>query len=316
MRVFRFILSILMLSLIAGCGPPQHTAPLAREPETEAERNFRDLWEGARKTLKRYGFSLDRQDPRGGVINTFAVSGGHGLEALWRKDATSLYSHQENTAQNILRAALVKVWRVRNTKDQFDFSVTVLVARTNRPQPHLTSSTETMTMQVPRLPKLRYADLKLPRGEAGKPLRGYKSMVVPLGEDEALAAKIDQDIRAAAGLQLPIFIEEVLEEPAPTTQPVQDPEETVVPSQQGEEPGPGPSDEAERPVVETQPVLVPLSPVEGAEEVAPLSESTAPQEPEDALPPAVPIPEEETPKATESAPASKTEEPEPDSERE
>lgn len=173
---------------------------MEREPATPAERNFRDLWEASCAVLKRYGFVLDRQDRREGVITTYAVSGGHGLEALWRNDASNFFYFQENTAQNILRAARVTIRRLPDRPEEFDFRVEVRMARTTRPPPPLTDAVEVNRMRTPTLPDLRFGDLEdrpLRRGEVP---RGARAYLVPLGNDEDLAQRIDRSIRARAGI--------------------------------------------------------------------------------------------------------------------
>jgi hypothetical protein len=189
----------LALAICAGCGP-MYTKPLEREPATRAERNFRDLWDAACTMLKEYGFTLDRQDRRDGVMTTYAVSGGHGLEALWRKDASNMFQFRENTTQNILRAARVTVFRLPDRPDEFDFRVEVRMARSNRPQPQMTDTVEINRMPVRQLPELRFSDLETRNRRRGEKLRGVRAFIVPLGEDEDLAARIDQAIRNRTGL--------------------------------------------------------------------------------------------------------------------
>lgn len=200
-RLGRLAGLLLAVLCCAGCGGPMYTKPLEREPATQAERNFRDLWRASLQVLKKHGFRLDRQDRRGGTITTYAVSGGHGLEALWRKDAASGFYFQENTAQNILRAARVRIHRVPDRPDEFDFKVEVLMARTNRPQPQVTNAVEVPRMTVRRLPNLRFSDLQPPPPSFRGKHEGVKANIVPLGSDEALAARIDAKIRGATGLR-------------------------------------------------------------------------------------------------------------------
>lgn len=177
-----------------------YTKPTEREPATQAERNFRDLWDASCTTLKQYGFSLDRQDRREGVITTYTVSGGHGLEALWRKDASNVFYLRENTTQNILRAARVKIRRLPENPESFDFRVEVRMARTDRPQPQVTNAVEVNKMRVSNLPDLRFSDLQMRSLRGGEKLRGLQNYIVPLGEDEELAYRIDRSIRRRAGI--------------------------------------------------------------------------------------------------------------------
>ncbi len=223
--VFFILSSLCGLTLMLSCGvgcTPMYTKPAEREPATQAERNFRDLWNASCEILKKYGYTIDRQDRRDGVITTYAVSGGHGLEALWRKDASNLYYFQENTAQNILRAVRVTVFRLPDQSDEFDFKVEVRAARSNRPQPQLTNAVNVNAMSVPRLPDLRFDELSdrpLRRGEEPK---GARALIVPLGQDENLARRIERSIRARAGLPDRFFEDSVEDGSQDATAPLPD----------------------------------------------------------------------------------------------
>ncbi|MBN2201173.1 hypothetical protein JW777_04400, partial [bacterium] len=204
-----------MMVFCAGCNEPMYTKPIEREPATQAERNFRDLWNTSCDVLRKYGFSIDRQDRRDGVITTFAVSGGHGLEALWRKDASNFFYFRENTTQNILRAARVTIHRLPDRPDEFDFRVEVRMARSNRPPPQLTDTVEVNTMSVAQLPELRFSDLEMRPVRRDEELTGIRAYIVPLGQDEEMAGRIDRAIRARASIpdcSIPEPVTEVQEE--------------------------------------------------------------------------------------------------------
>lgn len=245
---------VVLLLVFTGCGP-MYTKPLERAPQTRAERNFRDLWDASCVTLKKYGFPLDRQDRRAGVITTYAVSGGHGLEVLWRKDASNFYQFQENTAQNILRAARVKIRRLPENPDEFDFTVEVRAARTTRPQPQLTDSSDIYKMYVPQLPELRFNDLELRPAGRQERLQGLKSCIVPLGRDEEFAWRIDRSIRARAGIPDRSFRDATGEEPSDESTPPPLPEVSGSPKR----------------------TVILAGPLEGPKDVSPASPTTVPE---------------------------------------
>ncbi len=198
-RTARWLVVWLVAAVTIGC-EPMHTKPREREPDTQAERNFRDLWEACRTVLKRHHFPLDRQDRRDGIFTTYAVSSGHGLEALWRKDAANPFYLQENTVQTILRAVRITLRRLPDRPDEFDFRVEVRMARTNRPPPQINNAAETSEMSISRLPELRFADLRPRDPNRSQPLRGVRANIVPLGLDADLAGRLDREIRRQAGL--------------------------------------------------------------------------------------------------------------------
>ena len=194
---------MLILGALGGGCTPQHTKPLQREPATQEERNFLRLWESTRTVLKKYSFPLDRQDRRDGIITTRAVAGGHLFE-FWRKDAATIFSYKENTVQTILRAARVTIHRLEGSEDEFDFKVEVFMARTNRPQPQLTNSSQTMRIRTSALRRLKFDDLRYERqvAEEGK-ADWQRDLIVPLGRDTDLEGYIADDIRNAAAAYEP-----------------------------------------------------------------------------------------------------------------
>lgn len=196
----------LIVGLLAAVGcQPGHLKPREREPQTEAERNFETLWRSARRVLKKYGFELDRQDRRDGIITTFAASGGHVFE-VWRKDSATPFHYQENAIQNILRAVRVSVRRGEG--DTFDYSVEVMMARSNLPQPMITGTSDLHSSRLPKMPPLRFNDLRRrafsrtgedpvddsPRGALDEDVPLEES-IVPLGRDTDMEMRLTRDIR-------------------------------------------------------------------------------------------------------------------------
>ena len=203
MNARSIIFSTLIIGSLAGGCIPRHTKPLQRDPATQEERNFQALWEASRTVLKKYGFPLDRQDRRDGVITTEAVAGGHLFE-FWRKDAATVFSYKENTVQTIMRAAKVVIHRIKDSDDEFDFTVEVFMARMNRPQPQLTNSSQTMTMRMAQVRRLKFGDLRNERQADREEIAdARRDQVVLLGRDSDLEALIAGDIRDAAAAYEP-----------------------------------------------------------------------------------------------------------------
>jgi hypothetical protein len=195
----RPVFIILMLVPLVGC-VPEHTKPLEREPATAAERNFEALWRASKDVLKKYDFPIDRQDRRAGVITTYAVPSGHLFE-LWRRDAATAFHYQENTVQNILRAARVTIRRQGPESNQYDFQVEVVMARSNLPPTQLTDTSQLLGMQFRGLPELRFHDLqRRSNRDTAQPMlpprkRDERNRLVPLGRDSDMEMYLARDIR-------------------------------------------------------------------------------------------------------------------------
>lgn len=199
-RVISISLSLLALGLLPAC-ETNHTQPLVRPPATAVERNFEETWAAARVVLRSYELPLYQQDKRDGILVTQAEPGGHLFE-LWRRDSRSLASYRENTVQTILRAARVTIRRI-GTTDEFTVGVEIRTARTNRPQPNVTSSSQIYSARTIPLPRMTFYDLAQ-KPEA--PRVGIEPValdfITPLGRDSELEALIAKEISevAAAGV--------------------------------------------------------------------------------------------------------------------
>ncbi len=136
------ILLTLSLLLAIGCTPPAHTVDRPRLPKDAAEREYELLWQASRKTLMKYGFELEWQDRRNGVLSTRAMSSGYLFESAWRHDATNLYYLGENAMHNMYRAAEVTI--ERTAAGGYTFAVQVAMARSNA-KPRLITDPSTLT---------------------------------------------------------------------------------------------------------------------------------------------------------------------------
>ena len=209
MRKLTFILILIACGLGAtlyGCWPA-HTKPIYPGPETAAERNFEAVWTGSRKVLKRSGFALDRQDRRDGVITTRAMPSAQIFE-FWRRDAATLFHREENTVQTILRAVKVSIHPVAGT-DEFGFKIEVLMARSDRKPPHLTSSSQFQKKTTTEFPEtISFSDLRYDEAsptdqtpvDRRDPWRdvSIRAQLVPLGRDSDLEYSLTREIQKAA----------------------------------------------------------------------------------------------------------------------
>ena len=190
----------LLAALAGGCA--RHTVPVAPPAElTAAQRNFQAVWEGARETLKKYDFQLDRQDRRAGVITTLPMTGKHFTEP-WRHDAVGPGQVAESTIQTLYLATTVRIRPTTPGAETYIPLVRVDVLRSARPQPQVTSASEAYDLFD--LPSGRDDDkgkrllLDSGRDPAGRSIP-ITDQLVPLGRNERLEARIAADIQIAAG---------------------------------------------------------------------------------------------------------------------
>ena len=110
----RTILTTCMLAAMGVGGCARYTTPVAPPAErTEADRNFEALWDASRQVLRKYYFTIDREDRRAGVITTYPMTGKHFFE-FWRRDSVTAGQAGESSIQQIYHTATV---RIRRTGD-------------------------------------------------------------------------------------------------------------------------------------------------------------------------------------------------------
>jgi len=189
----------LCLVVLSVCCPPgckvDYTAP-ATQPRarTAAEKDFEAVWQASRTVLKRYRFQLDRQDRRAGVITTRPMTGMHFFE-LWRRDAARPVDFSESSLQTLYRTARVTVRPASAGAKTYQAQVEVLLTRSNRPKPQVTSTSEAYSLFTLAGDEKKRRQLLIDLGADHPP----SSQLVPLGHDRALEAKLTAKIAAAAG---------------------------------------------------------------------------------------------------------------------
>jgi hypothetical protein len=110
---------------IAGCAPMHQPAPttqpsaattqpdywLQQKPVAKATfRDFQLLWNACEETARDYGFSLDRQDYRGGVITTVPLVSKQFFE-FWRNDAQTAEDVANSSLNTYRRTLQFKIAR-------------------------------------------------------------------------------------------------------------------------------------------------------------------------------------------------------------
>jgi hypothetical protein len=200
---------LLAAALAAACGCAQHTEPVVPEPpKTPAERRFEAVWQASIQTLREHRFVVDRQDRRAGVVTTYPMVGQHWFE-FWRQDAASAADLAESTLQTIYRRATVTIRRREpddpNNPPRYRPVVEVTTARSNRPQPQVSSTSEAYAIFSLSGGRSAFVmDLGGGEEEASASGNGVSRPegTVPLGRDEHLEARLAGRIGAVARRRL------------------------------------------------------------------------------------------------------------------
>ena len=178
------------VALAAGGCAVKYTEPTTQpKPLTAAQKDFEAVWQASRQTLRGYGFELDRQDRRAGLVTTLPLTGMHFSEP-WRKDAPRLIDVRESTIQTIYRTGRVTVRPAEPGAEKYAAQVEVFLERSNRPAPLVTSTSDAY-----RMFRVGGED---ERGRSGAASAGEEGVTTELGNDRALEAKLSADIAKAA----------------------------------------------------------------------------------------------------------------------
>lgn len=203
------ILWIAAAAAVLPFGCAKHTTPLAPPREmTAAERNFEAVWQGSRDVLRKYYFSLDRQDRRAGIITTEPMVGKHWCE-FWRHDSVSRTDVAESTIQSIYRVVEVRIEPAAGAAGTYAPNVTVHAYRAEREVPQITSTSEAYDLFLMPGGHDRSADAFLleqgrpqaPAEAGGEEAAGLPAWLVPLGDygrDRNLEQQLTAEIKAAA----------------------------------------------------------------------------------------------------------------------
>lgn len=208
MRYLKIVCAAACLAgVMAGCSP-NFSQPVLPPPQlTPAQQDFEAHWQASLDVLRKYDFVTEPsygavQNRRDGLIQTLPMVGRHWFEP-WRKDAATRFDMWEGTLQTIYRTATVSIVPTAPDAETFTVKVVVDVDRSDRIRPAMTSTTDIHGMFATpgsmATEKRLMADLE----EEDETLAGQKiPQTVELGEDKALAAKLEQAIRARAAEHL------------------------------------------------------------------------------------------------------------------
>lgn len=208
MKISGLLIAMVLSVMSAGC--VHYTLPSQPAAEmTPAQRSFDNVWQASQYVLRKYYFTLDREDRRSGTMTTEAMTGRQILE-WWRRDAVTWEDTYESSLHTIYRLATVKI--VKNDAGEFEPTVHVVVGRSNLPKPRVVTLTDAYQMPFvsPMSEANRYRREEESRegaaGEAleesvrlGKPIEPVlPSWLTVLGRDGLLENSILVDIKDTA----------------------------------------------------------------------------------------------------------------------
>ena len=146
MRILSILLIVLgMAAVLAGCANYTTRPPESITQLTPAQKEFEATWRATRQVLRKYNFTLTRQDRRAGVILTEPMVGKY-LSEPWRHDAATRRDLAEGTIQKIYRQAKVTVRPIGPGGGDFDADVKVVTFRSNRQELQVSSASEAFSL--------------------------------------------------------------------------------------------------------------------------------------------------------------------------
>lgn len=183
-----------LLVAVGGCGlgPVKYTRPVATAPPRELtapERDYEAVWQASQEVLRRYYFKVDREDRRAGVITTYPMTGRHYWE-IWRKDGRAR-DIAESTMQTLFLAARVIIAPSDPNATTFRAETEVLVTRSNKPLPQVTSTSEAYRLM---LKDVEPEKKKKKHEKHDKDDEPESATLVDLGHDRAMEARLTRDI--------------------------------------------------------------------------------------------------------------------------
>jgi hypothetical protein len=179
-----------LATALTGCA--RHTEPVVAGSQLDPDqRQFEALWQASQQVLRACDWTIVRTDRRDGLVLTEPMVGEHWFE-FWRCDAATANDLVESTVQTIYRQVEVQIAPDEGA-NTFTPVVTVRTFRSDRPSYQATS------------PVNAYRVLAIPGQERIEPERLYEQQgprarqrMMPLGNDEKLAAKLQKKISEKA----------------------------------------------------------------------------------------------------------------------
>ena len=177
---------VLAIILVAGCQSSSDLPPIDR-PLIVVANDPNTLWQRSKKVLTDRGFTIDRFDRRGEVIDTFPLTSKQWFE-FWRHDVVDDDSLAEASLQTIQRRVRLSLASTPAGQTRLDCQVTVLrLASHPGINRRVTRAKDIFAGSSGQMPTLQsWADR-----------RNYPQQWVTLGRDETLETAILRQINTA-----------------------------------------------------------------------------------------------------------------------
>lgn len=174
------LFSLLVGAILAGCASEQvgdQTAETGAEQVCLGDANMADAMQAAQDVLIKMQFSIEKADPKTGLIRTQPLSGAQFFE-LWRKDSVGSFNKTEANLHSIRRTVELQI----SEKNGACIRCRVATQRLNLPEMEVSSSSRAYAMFSESSASLQRIRLN-PEQEAG-------IAWVDLGDDARLAENI------------------------------------------------------------------------------------------------------------------------------
>jgi len=187
------LLSLLVGVILTGCASEQagdQTAEIGPKQVCLGDVNTADAMQTAQDVLIEMQFSIEKADPKTGLIRTQPLSGAQFFE-LWRKDSVGSFNKTEANLHSIRRTVELQI----SEKNGACITCQVTTQRLNLPEMEVSSSTRAYAMFSESSASLQKMTLN-PEQEAG-------IAWIDLGNDARLAElileRIEQQISDVGG---------------------------------------------------------------------------------------------------------------------
>ncbi len=195
--------------VLAGCTAhrPLHTQVDVSLGDEEAYRQF---WQHTIKSVRHFGYELDRVDPAAGVITSKPETSKQWFE-FWRNDTLGAEQVAEASLHTIRRQIRLTVQPLAS-KNEYLVDAIVNIQREERPERQITTPSNVIQAFTPRLP----TEEKTASAAEG---RVYWA---DLGRDPELEAALLRQIARWPGAKVIIPSDNEVDMPAAATQPAEE----------------------------------------------------------------------------------------------
>jgi len=193
-----FVGIIAAAALTGGCGEFSVVPPTPITVSNE----FNALWDASLEVLRENNFTVDRADPRQGIITTSPLLGRHWFET-WRTDARTKADVTEGTLQTVQRQVTVKIRQgdllARGAEAGYLADVEAHITRSDRPNVRITNTSEAYELFLD--PASLQRATALPENQ---PEPSEQAKTAPLGRDKHLELYLLQQIQLRAAEKLAV----------------------------------------------------------------------------------------------------------------